>query len=308
MDPYALPVPNPLNENFQQVVEDAGYAMPATWPPIELELQPADYYNDNVRPPIFPAPPPQPDMKEDLMREFFAELGQEPLPTIFSPAQMLADIPLLPSPPPPPQQPFMPPYAPAGPSTVNPAYQQPMPDFMPAPVPAQELAPPEQPQPEAQQPPAVTTTRRLPTRAAVRKEKPVQTCEEPGCEYKSINKEEFRRHVESVHQGIRRHHCDICNSNFNDASGLSKHKSSLKHKDQCRKSGVAFTDVVFECPECRKHGKEARNPRSDQLKRHLLENCEYTGRAFPEGFHAGYGGMDRAKISFEVPARQVTPA
>jgi hypothetical protein len=174
----------------------------------------------------------------------------------------------------------------------------PLPPFVPALVAARAPTTPPS-QPEARRAPGPIRT----SRPAARKDKPVQACGQAGCDYKTANKEELRRHRESVHQGIRRHRCEQCSASYNDASGLSKHKQSDKHKGRCRELGLAFTDTVFECPECRRRGQEVRVPRADQLKRHLLSHCPHSGHALPAGFSAGTGGMNLAKVVVEVSGR-----
>jgi Zinc-finger of C2H2 type len=137
-------------------------------------------------------------------------------------------------------------------------------------------------------------------RATAMKNKPILQCEK--CSYKTANKEEMRRHSDSVHNGIRRHRCDVCNISVNDPSGLSKHKKGKKHKqnvrEQEREKGIVSHRKEFEyqCPECKKNGRLWRHPRSDHLKRHFLGNCPYTNGALPDGFIDGAGGMDKGKV------------
>ncbi len=135
--------------------------------------------------------------------------------------------------------------------------------------------------------------RRQRTRAA-RKVAEVQQCQ--LCEYKSSNNVEFRRHVDSKHNNIRRHTCDVCNVNLNDPSGLSKHKKSAKHNQTMKDLGlIPEFPGKYECPGCKENGRESRFARADQLKRHV-KACKYVEGDLPDGFFDGKGGMDRGKV------------
>lgn len=152
-----------------------------------------------------------------------------------------------------------------------------------------------QPQPVAPwypAPPAAPRQRRAPARNA----RPELSCGQ--CNYRNTNREEFRRHTESVHNNIRRHRCDICNVYINDPSGLSKHKKSAKHRARAQQLGrAAASTFLYECPACRANGKESRYSRPDHLKRHFKQNCDHTNGALPAGFHDGPGGMDRGRVA-----------
>ncbi|KAF7512454.1 hypothetical protein GJ744_001389 [Endocarpon pusillum] len=137
-------------------------------------------------------------------------------------------------------------------------------------------------------------------RAAAHKRQIEQTCKVAGCSYKSCNKEEFRRHTESVHQKIRRHHCDICDSNFNDASGLSKHKKTDSHRQRAKAQGIELGGkTMFACRFCINHGvNPTKFRRADHLKRHLREckNCEKKEDGLPVGYGGGIGGMSNGAL------------
>ena len=332
LDFTALPSLNASNEsleNFEQSLIENEFALSANSPQNILE---------NPQPQVLPTnsqsymygtlplqqpymhgalPQQQPYIYGTLPQQFPSGLEQQQQLPAFVPQQMLDSLQQ-----PWGQQPFMPQYPQADPSTYNPAYNHQMqaissstsnpvyqtqmqdmvPTFFPAasvspdpiPVPEQESATPTpQPQPAAQRP-AQSNTRRPRARQA-RRDRPVQKCDR--CEYSNSNREEIRRHIESVHLKIRRFPCGICDAHINDASGLSKHKKSIKHRRRCQELGIPFEgNFLFECPECRRHGKESRNPRPDQLKRHLLQYCEYSNHAFPAGFHSGKGGMNRGIV------------
>ena len=119
------------------------------------------------------------------------------------------------------------------------------------------------------------------------------------CSFRTGNRDEFRRHEESVHKHIRRHHCDVCDVNLNDPSGLSKHMRSARHKARARQLGRhpgALSRKRYGCKFCfRGQGIRKAYARSDQLKRHL-KTCRHCVRLppqdLPDGYVAGAGGMD----------------
>jgi hypothetical protein len=200
------------------------------------------------------------------------------------------------------------PSAPAAPLVFNQPYL-PVYDLeiqLDIPAPNLPTPPPPQPQPPQPQPQLVA---QIPSQSAndrkrkrqshqtaqvARQPKPVQKCQD--CPYSNSNMQEFNRHVNSVHQGIRNHPCGICGTPYNDASSLAKHKKSAKHKKRMRDLGIPLPDeVMFECPECRAHGRQRRFGRPDQLQRHL-QKCKHTNGVLPAGFRSGVGGMDRGRV------------
>jgi Zinc finger, C2H2 type len=170
---------------------------------------------------------------------------------------------------------------------------------LPTPPQPQQPPPKPQPQPEAQGLPQSANDRKRKrqshqTAQVARQPKPVQQCQD--CSYSNSNMQEFNRHVNSVHQGIRNHPCGVCGTPYNDASSLAKHKKSAKHKKRMRDLGIPLPDeVMFECPECRAHGRQRRFGRPDQLQRHL-QKCKHTNGVLPAGFRSGVGGMDRGRV------------
>ena len=170
----------------------------------------------------------------------------------------------------------------------------------PAPAPTQQFSsPPRQPGAE-QNPRAPPNSNGRTRRAKAARPKTVAQC--PQCPYKSANKEEMRRHTDSVHNGIRRHRCEVCQVNMNDPSGLSKHKKGKKHRAKVvaleRAQGIFRTtkEIVWQCPRCKERGKESHHPRPDHLKRHLLDHCPYGDHKLPTGFRDGPGGMSAGRI------------
>jgi hypothetical protein len=174
-----------------------------------------------------------------------------------------------------------------------PSYNVPTNDFL-----VQATAPP-QPETVEQRPPPDAVNQKQSKTRAPKRPKPELNCSHHQCNYSTRNSDEFRRHTDSVHKTIRRHKCNVCNIGMNDPSGLAKHKKSEKHMRACQAAGLmAGTVTKFECPGCRETGKEARFARSDQLKRHMRA-CNNTGRALPDGFWDGPGGMDRGRVTVE---------
>jgi hypothetical protein len=205
---------------------------------------------------------------------------------VFSPQEMLDALQY-------PTTQFLPPNPMAAFSTHNPPEYQQTQNNPPVPIPAQTLVAP-QAVPGASRPPVNRNSNR-PTRRAARADRLVISCDQ--CAYRCRYSEEMRRHRDSVHNNIRRHHCAVCNVYINDPSGLSKHKKSQKHIQQAKRAGVGMArSFAYECPECKQHGREAVYSRADHLKRHFQKNCGYTGGALPAGFFPGPGGMDQGRI------------
>jgi hypothetical protein len=190
--------------------------------------------------------------------------------------QELLDGPQLPTPPPSQQEGL------AGSSTDNPA-QHPVPD-----------SPPATPMPGEQNNAQTLTDPTVSSNVPGRKAGAPLTCAE--CSYTCKHKTEMRRHVDSVHHGIPRYRCDLCDIGVNDASSLSKHKKSAGHLRKLGQSSgqAALPAQRYGCRSCYGAGKKSQVfSRSDHLKRHLksCRNCTLLGNGLPAGFKDGPRGM-----------------
>jgi len=65
------------------------------------------------------------------------------------------------------------------------------------------------------------------------------------CSYKTVQREHFRRHVNSVHSNMRPYLCDVCGRRFKRSDGLRLH--ALVHRDQ---SDHACWSSIHRCNIC----------------------------------------------------------
>lgn len=85
------------------------------------------------------------------------------------------------------------------------------------------------------------TTSHLKAHLKVHLKETTYTCEVPGCGKKFIHSSSFKKH-QNFHNGVKNHHCNVCERNFSQACHLREH---LKiHSDErhhmCSECGKAF--------------------------------------------------------------------